>query len=253
MQMSDQTRWLRRLSSSDHASSACAALRMSLVSLTAMALLVSLPGWLRGLEQASFPIPSLHSSAAPAPLLLTTAATDTSGATSAAKLKSAVSSDAATHRLLAEFLAQRHRASREAIERFVRLAYMAGHSTRIDPLLIVAVMAVESNFNPLAESVMGAKGLMQIIPHYHEDKLRAPHGGQANVLDPEVNIVAGAKVLREYAARTGGDLPAALGLYGGVGPDPSNSYTSRVMAEWQRLEQFVRRLRTGGLPAPEKA
>ena len=89
---------------------------------------------------------------------------------------------------------------------------------------------------------MGAKGLMQIIPQYHQDKLRAPHSGELNVLDPEINIVAGAKVLREYATRTGEDLAAALRLYGGVGPDPEHSYPSRVLSERQRLEQIIRRM-----------
>jgi soluble lytic murein transglycosylase-like protein len=103
-------------------------------------------------------------------------------------------------------------------------------------------MAVESSFNPIAESVMGAKGLMQIIPEYHQDKLRSPHGGPANVLDPEINIVAGAKVLREYATRTDDDLAAALRLYGGVGADPQNPYASRVLSERQRMEQIVRRV-----------
>jgi soluble lytic murein transglycosylase-like protein len=150
------------------------------------------------------------------------------------------SPDAAQHRILADFLAERYRVSRDSLERFVRLAHSAGHITGIDPLLILAVMAVESSFNPLAESVMGAKGLMQIIPEYHRDKLRAPHGGHANVLDPEVNIFAGAKVLREYALRSGYDLTAALRLYGGVGSDAQHPYPNRVLAEWQRLAQFLR-------------
>jgi len=115
--------------------------------------------------------------------------------------------------------------------------------TKLDPLLILAVMAVESSFNPIAESVMGAKGLMQVIPQYHQDKLRSPQGGELNVLDPETNILVGAKVLREYASRTGNDLAAALGLYAGAGPAPDNPYASKVLTERQRLEQFLRRVK----------
>jgi soluble lytic murein transglycosylase-like protein len=150
--------------------------------------------------------------------------------------------EAIRHQALAEFLAKRYRVSRDSLERFIRLAYAAGHSTQLDPLLILAVMAVESSFNPIAESVMGAKGLMQIIPEYHQDKLRSPHGGEVNVLDPEINIVAGAKVLREYATRTDDDLAAALRLYGGVGTDLQNPYPNRVLSERQRLEQIVRQV-----------
>ena len=107
---------------------------------------------------------------------------------------------------------------------------------------MLAVISVESRFNPIAESVMGAKGLMQIIPEYHQDKLRSPHGGELNVLDPEINIITGAKVLREYATRTGDDFTAALRLYGGTGPDPENPYPSKVLSERERLEQVLRRI-----------
>lgn len=147
---------------------------------------------------------------------------------------------AGKHPVLSEFLAKRYRVSRKAIEDFVGHAYTAGQVTKIDPLLILAVMAVESGFNPIAESVMGAKGLMQVIPQYHPEKFIA-QSGEVNVLDPATNILAGAKVLREYAARTGDDLVAALGLYGGIGPAQDNVYAARVLSERERLEQIVKR------------
>jgi soluble lytic murein transglycosylase-like protein len=204
--------------------------RTSLVAVAGIATLASLPGWLRDLEAAPvrspFPPASVSLDAVPPP----------------SSIQVLPQRDAIRHRALADFLAKRYRVSRDSLERFIRLAYAAGHSTQLDPLLILAVMAVESSFNPIAESVMGAKGLMQIIPEYHQDKLRSPHGGQANVLDPEVNIVAGAKVLREYATRTDDDLAAALRLYGGVGADPQNPYPNRVLSERQRLEQIVRKV-----------
>jgi hypothetical protein len=205
-------------------------LRMVLVGAAAVATLVALPGWLRDIEAAP-----LHGPLQASPLDLDTSPLVPTPAAQPHR-------DAARHQLLADFLAKRYRVSRESLERFVSLAHAAGHKTKIDPLLILAVMAVESNFNPIAESVMGAKGLMQIIPEFHQDKLRSPQGGAVNVLDPEINIVAGAKVLREYATRTGDDLAAALRLYGGVGPDPANPYPSRVLSERERLEQIVRRM-----------
>jgi soluble lytic murein transglycosylase-like protein len=206
-------------------------LRTTLVAIGGIATLVSLPGWLRDLEAAPVRDPIAEASLSS----LDSAQPPTS-------IQVLPQKDALRHRALADFLAKRYRVSRDSLERFIRLAYAAGHSTQLDPLLILAVMAVESSFNPIAESVMGAKGLMQIIPEYHQDKLRSPHGGPANVLDPEINIVAGAKVLREYATRTDDDLAAALRLYGGVGADPQNPYPSRVLSERQRLEQIVRKV-----------
>jgi soluble lytic murein transglycosylase-like protein len=205
---------------------------MTLVATAGIATLTSLPGWLRDLE------------AAPAIVPIQPVSEPVRAASRPAEKTVAVVAPRETirYQALADFLAKRYRVSRDSLERFVRLAYAAGHSTQIDPLLILAVMAVESSFNPIAESVMGAKGLMQIIPEYHQDKLRSPHGGEVNVLDPEINIVAGARVLREYADKTGEDFAAALRMYGGVGADPQNPYPHRVLSERQRLEQIVRKI-----------
>lgn len=156
----------------------------------------------------------------------------------AAPAKPAVQRESVRHGMLADFLAKRYRVSRHVIMDFVSHAYSAGQVTRIDPLLILAVMAVESGFNPIAESVMGAKGLMQVIPRYHPEKFVAD-GGEVNVLDPATNILAGAKVLREYIARTGDDLGAALGLYAGAGPVAETPYAIRVLSERERLEQLL--------------
>ena len=78
-------------------------------------------------------------------------------------------------RAIATYLGKRYLVSPDAVERFVQIAFDAGREVSIDPLLIVAVMAVESRFNPIAESTAGAQGLMQLIPKYHEDKLPESH------------------------------------------------------------------------------
>jgi soluble lytic murein transglycosylase-like protein len=103
------------------------------------------------------------------------------------------------------------------------------------------VISIESRFNPIAESVMGAKGLMQIIPKYHLDKLRAA-GGEDAVLDPESNIHVGTRILQEYVHRTG-TLEAGLQFYNGAWRDASAHYAHKVMAERDRLEQVLRERR----------
>lgn len=222
-------------------------LRMTIVIMGSIAILVALPGWLRSLESG----PKFLHLSQPA---LAGAVTDGAAATDVVSVTP--TRESAHHQALADFLAKRYRVSSEALERFIRLAYAAGQMTKLDPLLILAVMAVESSFNPIAESGMGAKGLMQVIPQYHQDKLKTAQGGELNVLDPETNIMVGAKVLREYAAKTGGDYVAALGLYGGTGPAPGNPYASKVLSERERLEEFVRRAlqrpASRPLPVPER-
>ncbi|MGH8748058.1 MAG: lytic transglycosylase domain-containing protein, partial [Burkholderiales bacterium] len=111
------------------------------------------------------------------------------------------------------FIAKRYRVADEAVAGFVSAAYRAGRQFAVDPLLILAVMAVESRYNPVAESGVGAKGLMQVLPRFHLDKLEA-HGGEEALLDPDVNIEIGTQILREYLRRFGVTV-TALQQYAG--------------------------------------
>jgi len=139
---------------------------------------------------------------------------------------------------LVAHLSRRFYIAAEATEQVVRTAFEAARQVGLDPLLVLAVIAVESRFNPVAESVMGARGLMQIIPKYHREKL-AEHGGDLAVLDPESNIHVGTRILQEYVYRTG-NLEAGLQFYNGAMRDESASYAAKVLAERQRLEAVLR-------------
>src|SRR5687768_9138302 len=88
----------------------------------------------------------------------------------------------APQQALVDHLSRRFYIAKAATERMVGAAYRAAHEVGLDPLLVLAVIAIESRFNPIAESVMGAKGLMQIIPKFHRAKLDEL-GGEEAVLD----------------------------------------------------------------------
>jgi hypothetical protein len=145
-------------------------------------------------------------------------------------------------RALAEYIARRWRIAESAATSFVSIAYRAGRRHSVDPVLILSVMAIESRYNPVAESVVGAKGLMQIIPKYHLDKL-LDHGGEEALLDPEVNIQVGAQILREYYRRLG-DQEAALQRYAGAFDEPTSRYAAKVFEERMRLEPVRQRARS---------
>lgn len=158
-----------------------------------------------------------------------------SSSTTAAGLIQAGAIDGAREqRAVTEYIARRYRVSDQAVAAFVASAYRAGGEYSIDPLLILAVIAIESRYNPVAESDLGAKGLMQIIPKYHLEKL-ADHGGEQSLLDPYVNIMVGSRILREYQRRLG-DTEAALQMYGGAFDEPTPQYANKVLAEKARLE-----------------
>ena len=146
--------------------------------------------------------------------------------------------DTQKYRALANYVSRKYRIAPDVTEQFVGAAYDAGRQVGLDPLLILAVMAVESRFNPVAESLMGAKGLMQVIPRHHLDKL-LEHGGEEAVLDPMINIALGARILKEYVRRTG-SLEAGLQFYNGALADPSSQYAQKVFAEKERLQDAVR-------------
>lgn len=144
-----------------------------------------------------------------------------------------------------DFLSRRYRVSATAIEPLVLAAQAAGERTGLDPMLLIAVMAIESGFNPIAESPMGAQGLMQVIPRFHQDKLEAVSSNNS-LLDPIVNIQVGALVLKEYIRSTG-SLEDGLQKYAGAISDDENLYAAKVLAEKQRIESAARRGRPNGV------
>jgi soluble lytic murein transglycosylase-like protein len=139
---------------------------------------------------------------------------------------------------LATYLARRYRVSAAATQDLVGAAFRAAELTNLDPLLILAVAAVESSFNPIAESAYGAKGLMQVVPRYHTERL-AFHGGAETVLDPQTNIRVGAEILSDYIRRTG-SLEAGLQMYAGATEDPDSQYVQKVLAEKRRLAEAAK-------------
>ena len=140
--------------------------------------------------------------------------------------------------ILVKYLSRRFLIAADATERMVGAAYRASREVGLDPLLVLAVISVESRFNPIAESVMGAKGLMQIIPRFHPAKVTAV-GGEDALWDPENNIEVGTRILQEYVYRTG-TLEAGLQFYNGAYWDGSAQYAQKVMSERSRLLEALR-------------
>lgn len=137
------------------------------------------------------------------------------------------------------YVSRRYRVSDEALTPIFATAQAVGRELHLDPLLIIAVIGVESGFNPFSQSVFGAQGLMQVVPRFHHDKL--PEDA-ASFLDPVTNVQVGARVLKESISRNGG-LEDGLQQFGGATNDASRRYATKVLAEKQRLEQAVQRLR----------
>lgn len=138
-----------------------------------------------------------------------------------------------------DYVVQRYRVSAEALLPIFETAQSIGPKRHLDPLLLIAVISVESRFNPFSQSPMGAQGLMQIIPRYHQDKL-PDAAAEKPFLDPVTNVTIGAQILQESIRRQGG-LVAGLQYYAGALDDDEQAYANKVLAEKLRLEQAPRR------------
>ncbi|ALS65360.1 lytic transglycosylase domain-containing protein [Pandoraea apista] len=138
---------------------------------------------------------------------------------------------------VADYLARRYRVAGDVTGNLVRAAYSTGKEVGLDPLLLLAVMAIESGFNPYAESTVGAQGLMQVMSKVHQDKLEY-FGGPEAALHPLANIKVGALILKECIAR-GGSLAGGLRLYVGSTSAGDGGYGAKVLAERDRLRSVT--------------
>ncbi len=134
-----------------------------------------------------------------------------------------------------DYVSNRYRVAPEALVPIFEAAQSVGRERKLDPLLIIAIIGIESRFNPFAESSVGAQGLMQVMPGIHKDKLPEDAGAQP-FLDPVTNIQVGVHVLEE-AIRWRGSLTGGLQHYAGSATDPATGYAKKVYAEKQRLEK----------------
>jgi hypothetical protein len=145
---------------------------------------------------------------------------------------------------VAYWLSKKYRVAAEPLSALVSEAYSLGKRTKLDPTLILAIMAVESSFNPFAQSHVGAQGLMQVMTRVHVDKYERA-GGSLTAFDPVTNMRVGVKVLQECIARAG-SLEAGLRHYvGAANLDSDGGYASKVLAEHERLRQVA-----GGASVP---
>jgi hypothetical protein len=131
---------------------------------------------------------------------------------------------------VAAWIARRYKVAPEPIGRLVQEAWSIGSKAGLDPTLILAIMAVESSFNPFAQSPVGAQGLMQVMTRVHDDKYDA-FGGTHAAFDPISNLRVGVQVLKECIARAG-SLHDGLRYYVGAALIESDGgYVGRVLAE----------------------
>ena len=139
---------------------------------------------------------------------------------------------------LAYWLSKKYKVAAEPLSVLVSEAYDLGKRTKLDPTLILAIVAVESSFNPFAQSHVGAQGLMQVMTRVHGDKYE-PAGGTLTAFDPVTNMRVGVKVLMECSSRAG-SIEGGLRYYVGAANLPDDGgYAAKVLAEHDRLRSVA--------------
>lgn len=140
--------------------------------------------------------------------------------------------------LVTNWLSKRYRVANEAIDMLVSASYLTAKDTKLDPLLILSVIAIESRFNPFSESPVGAQGLMQVMSRVHKERFNEL-GGIKAALNPVANIKVGAMILRD-CIKAAGSVEGGLKRYVGATDNESDGgYGNLVLAEYRRLKDVA--------------
>ena len=145
---------------------------------------------------------------------------------------------------LVQAIRSKYRIAAEPLNAIVLEVFDLASRSSLEPTLILAVIGIESNFNPFANSPLGAKGLMQVVPDVHAEQF-APYGGTMAIFDPKTNLRIGVKILKQCIDLTG-KLEEGLRLFkaGEYSLSLESDYIARVLAEQTRLKE--------ALPKPPK-
>jgi hypothetical protein len=200
---------------------------LALVGLLMVALLVfSLFGWLQARHEArQDPLDAFTQSLREPDAIARATATDPKELT---RQQAAV----------AHWLSKRYKVAPEPISRLVQEAWVLGERVGLEPTLLLAIMAIESGFNPFAQSPVGAQGLMQVMTRIHDEKYEA-FGGTHAAFDPITNLRVGVLVLKECISRAG-SLEQGLRFYVGAANLPDDGgYAGKVLGEQAHLRNVL--------------
>ena len=135
---------------------------------------------------------------------------------------------------LRSYLARKFKIAHSVAGALVNTVFVVAKERGLDPQLVLAVIAIESRYNPYAESHVGAQGLMQVLTRVHKDKFEVFSDGPIAALNPIANIRVGTQILYDCIQRRG-SVEKGLACYvGATGPN-DGGYGAKVLAERRRI------------------
>lgn len=151
--------------------------------------------------------------------------------------------------IVIQWLSRRYKVSPEPLGALVSEAWAVGERSQISPTLILAVMAIESRFNPFASGSQGGMGLMQIEPEAHAQTL-TPFGGRLAAFDPVTNLRVGTRHL-QFLMQQSDSVEDALRRYAAdSGQAKDGVYVDRVLSEQKQLDKLTQGYKTAAATAP---
>ena len=142
----------------------------------------------------------------------------------------------------ADYIRKKYNLTPELAHSIANSVYSNAEELKLDPMILLGLIHVESTFRPNEVSSSGAMGLMQIIPSWHVKLIleaKNTFGLSTNLFTPEVNIWVGARIKKQYLNQYGGNLSRALLQYNGSLKDPEKTYYHKVL---QSAKSFEREL-----------
>ncbi len=144
---------------------------------------------------------------------------------------------------LREHLENTYKISKEDTVVIVSSVFRYSDEHNVAPELVFGIIHNESSFRTNAKSSVGARGLMQVFPIWHQDKIRLDGGSNELLWNPEFNIKIGTQILREYLNRSRGNLREALARYNGS-LGANNGYPEKVLRTKEQYRQYLRNIKT---------
>lgn len=140
---------------------------------------------------------------------------------------------------LARHISNTYKLELEQAKDIVSKSFEESEKHDVEPLLLLAIINIESKFKQKAQSNMGAVGLTQVMPQYHQTKVKELKKDKLDIWSIEGNIRVGVQILKEYIQASDGDIPNALQRYNGSFSDPSKGYSRKVLATMRKLKLAI--------------
>lgn len=136
--------------------------------------------------------------------------------------------------IMADFIQQKNRKlSDTAAEKISETVIEQAKHLGVDASLLLGIIWKESRYTTNAKSSGGAKGLMQVIPYWHKDKIKG-----RNIFDIPTNIEVGSKIISQCLNLKNNNMTRALACYSGNTPKTVSKYKAQVFTHKTEYEKF---------------